>query len=372
MKIDTNILKNPDLAKLLIILLVIGVGAWYFIDIVSYVIVSLVIAAILKTPTNYISQAQFYGIRIPRIFAILLSFATLFGLIALFVYLFIPLITNQIKVISNIDFENLVSKVMIPIQSVDDFLVENKLLTQESFLQDRAKEGLTSLIDERSITEFLTSFLNSLLSLTGNIFVGLLAVLFITFFLLYEKGAYRKYFISLIPNRYFEVSIAALSKVEKLLSNYLLGLLLQMLSIFSIAAFGLLISGVEYAVTIAVFAALANLIPFLGPILGATFGLLVGISTNAGLSESQDYLFLIVKILTVFSVVQLTDNLFLQPIIFSKSVKAHPLEIFLIVFVGANIAGPIGMVAAIPSYTILRVSFSEFYRGYRQYQVFHR
>ena len=261
---------------------------------------------------------------------------------------------------------------MIPIQSIDIFLFDNKLITQESFLQGQAKEALTSLIDERTITGFLSGFLNSMLSLTGNIFVGLLAVLFITFFLLYEKGVYRKYFISLIPNRYFEVSIAAVSKIEKLLSNYLLGLLLQMLSIFSIVAFGLLIGGVEYAVTIAVFAALANLIPFLGPILGATFGLLVGISTNAGLLESQDYLILIVKIITVFGIVQLTDNLFLQPIIFSKSVKAHPLEIFLIVFVGANIAGPLGMVVAIPAYTIFRVTFFEFYRGYRQYQVFHR
>ncbi len=372
MKLNTEIIKNPDFIRLFAILIVLGFTAWYFFDIVSYVILSVVIAAILKTPTNYISQTYFYGIRIPRIFAILFSFSILFALIALFVYLFIPLISNQIKVITAIDFENLVNKVMIPIQSIDIFLFDNKLITQESFLQGQAKEALTSLIDERTITGFLSGFLNSMLSLTGNIFVGLLAVLFITFFLLYEKGVYRKYFISLIPNRYFEVSIAAVSKIEKLLSNYLLGLLLQMLSIFSIVAFGLLIGGVEYAVTIAVFAALANLIPFLGPILGATFGLLVGISTNAGLLESQDYLILIVKIITVFGIVQLTDNLFLQPIIFSKSVKAHPLEIFLIVFVGANIAGPLGMVVAIPAYTIFRVTFFEFYRGYRQYQVFHR
>ncbi len=370
MRIYPDIFKNPDIVKLLFILSLVAAGAWYFFDIVSYVIVSVVIAAILRTPTNYISQAQFYGVRVPRVVAILFSFAILFALITLFVYLFVPLISNQIKVISKLDFEALISRAMMPLHSVDSFLLENKFISQENFFEVRAKEGLSSLIDERSITAFLSSLLNSLLSITGNIFIGLLAVLFITFFLLYEKGMYRKYFISLIPNRYFEVSISAINKIEKLLSNYLLGLLLQMLSIFSVAAFGLLISGVEYAVTIAVFAALANLIPFLGPILGATFGLLVAISTDTALSASQDYFFLIVKIASVFGIVQLTDNLFLQPIIFSKSVKAHPLEIFLIVFVGANIAGPIGMIAAIPSYTIVRVSLSEFYRGYRQYQVF--
>lgn len=371
MKLSTEIVKNADIFKLLAFLLAVGFAGWYFFEIVSYVIVSFVVAAILKTPTNYMMQVRFYKVHIPRVLAIFISFAILFALIALFVYLFIPLISNQIKVISTIDFEDLVNRIMIPVRGIDDFLLRNKFISKGGFLQDQAKEALTGLINQRTITGFLSGFLNNLLSLTGNIFVGLLAVLFITFFLLYEKATYRKYFISLIPNRYFEVSIAALSKVEKLLSNYLLGLFLQMLSIFSIAVLGLLLSGVEYAVTIAVFAAVANLIPLLGPFLGATFGLLVGISTNVGLSDPQVYLFLIIKILSVFSIVQLTDNLFLQPLILSKSVKAHPLEIFLIVFVGANLAGPLGMVIAIPTYTVLRVTFSEFYRGYRQYQVFH-
>ena len=79
---------------------------------------------------------------------------------------------------------------------------------------------------------------------------------------------------------------------------------------------------------------------------------------------------LLVKIVSVFAVVQITDNIVLQPVIFSKSVKAHPLEIFVIIFAGASLAGVVGMIAAIPAYTVLRVIFVELYKGYKQYKIF--
>jgi predicted PurR-regulated permease PerM len=143
-----------------------------------------------------------------------------------------------------------------------------------------------------------------------------------------------------------------------------------MFFIFSLAAIGLSIFGIKYALTIALFAAVANLIPYLGPILGASFGIIVGISTGTELLTQQDYLFLVIKIASVFSIVQVVDNIFLQPLIFSKSVKAHPLEIFIVIFAGASLAGIPGMIIAIPVYTVLRVSFGELYSGYRSYKVF--
>jgi predicted PurR-regulated permease PerM len=142
-----------------------------------------------------------------------------------------------------------------------------------------------------------------------------------------------------------------------------------MTSIFSLAAIGLTLLNIEYALTIAMFAAVANLIPYAGPMLGAIFGLLVGLSTG-DFQGSNEVFFFIFRILTVFSFVQLTDNILLQPLIFSKSVKAHPLEIFVVIFAGAKIAGILGMIFAIPVYTIFRVSIMEFFKGYREYRIF--
>jgi predicted PurR-regulated permease PerM len=136
-----------------------------------------------------------------------------------------------------------------------------------------------------------------------------------------------------------------------------------------LSALGLSIAGVEYALTIALFAAITNMIPYAGPLLGTVFGIVVGISTG-DFSTDSDYSFFLVKIITVFTAVQITDNLLIQPVIFSKSVKAHPLEIFVIIFAGAKIAGILGMIFAIPVYTIFRVSVLEFYSGYKSYKIF--
>jgi predicted PurR-regulated permease PerM len=65
-----------------------------------------------------------------------------------------------------------------------------------------------------------------------------------------------------------------------------------------------------------------------------------------------------------------TDNILIQPLIFSKSVKAHPLEIFVVIFVGAKIGGVLGMIFSIPVYTIFRVSFIEFFKGFKSYRIF--
>ncbi len=247
----------------------------------------------------------------------------------------------------------------------EDLLKNYRIIKQDSGVVDIAR---SYALDDNGLADLkIGSILNDLLTFTSSFFITLLAVLFITFFFLYEKGSIRKYLLSLIPNRYFEVTIVAVTKVEKLLSSYLLGIFLQMISIFSIASFGLILMEVEYAVTIAAFAAVVNLIPFLGPLLGALFGILVSLST---IGVQEDSFILIAKVAIVFGIVQIADNLFLQPLIFSRSVKAHPLEIFLTVFVGATIAGAIGMIFAIPAYTILKVSSAELMRGYREYRVF--
>ena len=338
-----------------------------FSAIIIYLALALVVAAILKTPTNYLAQIQIYGSRIPRVLAIIISFSILFSIFSLFIYLFVPLASEQFKTLSSLNFDDFSAIISQPITKIENLILQSGIIAQEpGFIIN----SLKTFINESLISANISSVLNSLLSVTGNFFVGLLVVLFTSSFFLYEKSAFRRYFISLIPNKYFEVSIAALSKTEKLLSDYLLGLLLQMTSIFTIVSFGLIISGVKYAITIALFAAVANLIPFLGPIIGASFGLIVGLSTMA-LTNDTSLLIVAIKIGIVFAIVQLSDNLLLQPIIFSRTLKAHPLAIFFIVLIGGTISSnPLGMIVAIPIFTVFRVLFGELYRGFKQYQIF--
>jgi len=304
----------------------------------------------------------------PRVLAVFISFFSLILLMSAFVTLFLPLISDQIEIFASIDLEKVMFRINAPLEALETFIIKYQLGDfEKGFLAQNILKGVKNIIKEVEVA----SIVENIISLTGNVFVGLMAITFITFFLLYEKGILRKHIINLIPNEYFEVSIAGLYKIEKLLSNYLIGLFLQMTAIFSIAFTGLSIFGINYAASIALFAAVINLIPYLGPILGATFGILVGLSTSgAQIFEGNQFIIMIIEIASVFGIVQLTDNVILQPLIFSKSVKAHPLEIFIIIFAGATLAGIVGMIAAIPVYTIIRVFIMEVYSGYKSYYIF--
>ncbi len=362
-----NLFKKP----IVFVLLAFGIFillSWYFSSIFIYLVISIVLSTILRPLTNYLSNQQFFNIRMPRAMAVIISFLLLILLLSAFITLFLPLISEQVSIFMNIDLGQVIAKLEAPLKPLESFILKYQLGDfSAGFLAKNIKEGILNFISEVEIS----SIVENLISLTGNVFVGIMAVIFITFFLLYEQGILRKRIINLIPNEYFEVSIEGLFKIEKLLSNYLLGLFLQMTAIFSIAYTGLSIFGINYAASIALFAAVINLIPYLGPILGASFAIIVGLSTSGALIfESNQYIIMIIKIASVFATVQMADNFILQPLIFSKSVKAHPLEIFIVIFAGATLAGTIGMIAAIPVYTIVRVFVMEIFRGYKSYHIF--
>ncbi|ERM83748.1 permease [Rhodonellum psychrophilum GCM71 = DSM 17998] len=350
---------------LIFIILFLLVG-WYFSNITLYFIFSLVIAAVLRPLTNRINSIHLLGRHVPRWIAVLFSYGAIFLVLFSIGLMFIPLISAQINLIASYDLDFLYEQIQNPVGRIEDLLIRYEIVKSEpGFLITQVRENLITNLNIIN----LQGFINSVLNTTSSFLIAILAIGFITFFLLLENGLLRRNILNLIPNAYFEISVSTFNIVEKLLSNYLVGLLIQMTSIFSMASIGLTILEVEYALTIAVFAAVANLIPYAGPLLGATFGVLVGLSTAEFANPNEIYFFLF-KILSVFSVVQIMDNIILQPLIFSKSVKAHPLEIFVIIFAGAKIAGVLGMIFAIPIYTIFRVSFLEFYRGYREYKIF--
>lgn len=327
----------------------------------------MVLATILRPLTNLISRMYIYQAKVPRYVAILISYSAVIAVASAFLLLFIPLIIEQITVISTIKFEVVYNNLSQPIVALENFLIKHNIMSAET-------HSLTETI-RASTFEFIKNIdvrnlLNDLVSITGGVFISVLAVGFITFFLLYENGILSRRMISLVPNQYFELFISAIHKIENLLSNYLIGLTFQMFAVFSIASIGLSILGVKYAITIAVFAAVANLIPYLGPLLGSLFGIIVGLSTSGHFAFDQFTLILILKIGAVFGIVQMMDNVLLQPLIFSKSVKAHPLEIFVVIFAAATLAGIPGMIAAVPVYTIIRVSVMEIRSGFKSYKIF--
>jgi len=353
--------------QLALLLFVIYLFGSYFTDIAVFVAVSMVFTTILLPLTERLVHVSVLGIQLSRSVAASFSFFILICTFSVFVSLFIPLVSEQFDTIGAISGSEFQGRLQGMIVEIEDQLLEYNIINKKGDLWDEI-ESIKALFFRE--LHFKNVF-SVLFSFTGSLFVGVMAVTFMTFIFLREKGKLRQSFLQLVPNQYFEFSITAYHKIQSLLVNYLTGLLIQMVVVFTVTSLGLYLIGVKYAITIGFFTAIANLIPYFGPFLGAVFGILVGFSTSTIVgTEISSYMVFVLKILTVFSTVQLIDNMLIQPIIFSKSVKAHPLEIFVIIFAGANLGGVVGMICAIPVYTILKVAIVELGFGYSQYHIF--
>ncbi len=231
--------------------------------------------------------------------------------------------------------------------------------TGESFF-DRVKYNVVSFINPGQVQKLF----GSIIGFFGNFLVALLAILFIAFFFLKEQGLFGNMLSAIVPTEYESQTSKALNDTSDLLIRYFIGVATQIITITIFVGVAMGFLGIRNALLIGFFAALMNVIPYVGPILGASFAVIITISSNLDISFYDELLPLLIKVLAVFGVMQLLDNILLQPNIFGRSVKAHPLEIFIVVLMGAKIGGILGMVIAIPVYTVFRVIarvfFSEF------------
>jgi predicted PurR-regulated permease PerM len=172
--------------------------------------------------------------------------------------------------------------------------------------------------------------------------------------------------LAIVPTKAEVKTEKALDQIKFLLQRYFMGLILQLVVMFVIYSGILNYFDVNYALTIAMLCAILNLIPYLGPVIG--FFIIIGLTMNSlfGVGESLTIIILKIKwIAGLYLIAQVIDNYINQPIIYSKSVKSHPLEIFIVTIMGGFLYGVIGVFIAIPFYTIVRVILKEFFSEFK-------
>ena len=163
--------------------------------------------------------------------------------------------------------------------------------------------------------------------------------------------------LSVVPDRMKHSVGDMMEKTRNLLSRYVIGLFVQQSLIFIFTLILLLSFGIQNPFIIAFLVALLNVVPYLGPLMGGTLLVVLSMLSNLSMPVA-DLLPTTLWILFGFICIQLVDNFVSQPVIFSNSVKAHPLEIFTVILVGGIL---LGMIIAVPSYTILRIIAKEFF-----------
>ncbi len=324
----------------------------FFIYKIQSVIVYIAISVVISLTGRPIVLFLRRRLKFNNMLAVATTMVLLLGLIIGLVGIFIPLLVEQGQNLSLLNIDQLQINVENLYNEAASHFNLKELHVEESLQQS----GLLANVNFAIIPEFL----NTLISGLGSFSIGLFSVLFISFFFLKDSKLFENSLLTLVPDRNVGRVKHSIDAIKDLLSRYFMGLVFQITVIFIIYTIGLLIVGVENAVIIAFLCALINLIPYLGPVIGGCIMILLTMTSNLGFSFSEVILPETIYVLIVIAVGQLIDNFISQPIIFSRSVKSHPLEIFLVIIIAGLLFGIVGMVIAIPAYTAIKVILKEF------------
>lgn len=324
----------------------------------SYIVFASILTLIGKPIALFLQNK----LKFNAMFATITTMVLFVGIAFSIVLIFVPLFINQGDSLSFLNYNYLQTNSMKLIDEAYILLHEKGISTDGLY----SSKELLSKIN----FDFIPSFLNSILSIFAGLSIGLLATLFITFYLIKENNVLERFILGITPTKHHQQITNSATSIKKFLSRYFIGLFVQISILFVIYAITLSALDIPNAIAIAFLCSLLNLIPYVGPLIGIVLMLSLSLIGLIG----QDFETVILPaglyIALWYGVAQLFDNFISQPLIFSKSAKSHPLEIFIVILISGILFGIIGMMVAVPLYTAIKVIAKEFFPTNRIVQFF--
>jgi predicted PurR-regulated permease PerM len=297
----------------------------------------------------------------PKSIAALITIVSLLGFLVGLFFLFVPLITKQARLISNINVDEVVKYFAGVIDRLQGLLLSYDVIKADQTLQSILEKQIGSVI---SVADFSNLF-EKIIGATTTVFIGFFSVLFLSFFFLRDRHLLRSGILLFAPDRFQSEVKTILHKTKIMLSRYFIGLVSQLLMMMILLSIGLSVFGIENAILIGFFGGFMNVIPYLGPIIGCIVGTVLGMSVDLGMGMYEAAFNDGMTVILVFIAANLIDNFVIQPLIYSNRVNAHPIEILLVILMAGSLAGIPGMILAIPGYTVLRIIAKEFLSGFK-------
>ena len=340
---------------------------WFFRNIVVYILVSGVLSIMGRPLVDLFCHIRFRRWSFPRSLAALFTLIIIWFLIILFFRIFVPLVTTQINYFSTIDSEKIVMLIKNPLDKIEKiFYSLDKEMTKNLSLQDYIAGKVAGILN----INMIQNFIGSLFSILGNIVIAVFSITFITFFFLKDQHLFFESILMWVPDKYVDNVTRALYSIKRLLTRYFIGIVIQSTCIMILVTTGMTIVGIDFqqALVMGLILGILNVIPYVGPWIGLFIAITMGVASHI----NQDFNLVVVPLVTYMIIVEgithIIDNVVFQPVIFSNSVKAHPLEIFIVVLASGFAAGIPGMILGIPAYTVLRVLAREFFYGFKPIQ----
>ena len=357
------------LARYIIILGTLAIAAllgYFFGSVLAYILLAFVVSLIGQPVFLLLRKIKIKGKSAPDALLAAITLVFIFAILILVVVQVIPVVTNivreasSLKAQENFDSQNIINLVNSWIIRVIPWVGEDfdgvQLIIQK----------ISEVLDLSNIS----GILGSVASAVAGLAVGLFSVIFISFFFIKDETLFGRIIGALVPDTIEDKVKKTILDIERLLSRYFVGLIVEIFGVVLLNCLGLwLIARIDfnYALGIAFIAGLLNIIPYVGPLIGELIGVIlcVILKYGTGIGLGVNIWFFALIVLGIMLTTQLVDNFIYQPLIYSTSIKASPLEIFVVLLIAGHIGGVVGMLIAIPTYTVVRVIASRFFYDYK-------
>lgn len=348
---------------------IIAALCWYFSSVLIYILIAVVVSLIAKPIVNQLKKIRIRGHRAPDWLLAISAMALVLIIFASVLTLVIPIVSSIVKGISMTNVEDATKHISVPLTHMNESLrAAFPKLGPDFRIETTVMQDMQKIFD----VSVFSSMIGSAASFLSNIGIGIFSVVFISFFFIKDDGLFTNIVTSLVPDRHEKNAAEAIADIGDLLSRYFTGIMIEILGVALINFIGLLAVarlGFNASIGIAFLTGIFNVIPYVGPLLGGAIGTVLALvlkySSAAPIGLDVSFLTFTIILVAIFCFTQLVDNFLYQPVIYSASIKSKPLEIFIVLLIVGHIAGPIGMIVAIPCYTVVRVIAYRFFRRFK-------
>lgn len=339
---------------------------WYFRNVIIYILLAVVVSLISQPIMTLLQKVRIKGRKAPDWLLAIFTICLVILLFLMVVTLIIPVVSGIVKGISLSSIENTARQISVPLAEFNDFLKSTfPKLGNDFRIEVALLNEMKTILDVSAFS----SVIGSAASMVSSIGIGVFSIVFISFFFIKDSSLFSKMVAALVPDRHEETAVKAISDIGYLLSRYFTGVLIEMTGVALINFLGLMFIarlGFNAAIGIAFLTGILNIIPYVGPLAGGALGtvlaLIIKYSSNVPIGLDVSFIWFTLILIAIFSFTQLIDNILYQPVIYSTSIKSTPLEIFIVLLIAGHIGGTLGMLIAIPSYTVIRVVAFRFFR----------
>lgn len=346
-KLEASLKRETRIKLLSVLAILIGCG------IVLFAVDNLLISFVLAFVTNYLLAPivdWFERKRIPRQAAIAIPFVATGALIGLGIYMIVPRVNQQLELLGS----------QLPKYQAD-------LMNLVSGAEERFKLffKLYNVNFSQAINDWIIRKSQIVSDVLPSIVSGSLTVLILTpffaYFMLQDGRRLTRVLMSLVPNSLFEIALDLQHQLNEQMGGFIRARFLEAAIVGAVVWIGLRITNFPYAALLALFAGLTNLIPYLGPLIGAIPALLIALISEDGMIASTMSLNLII-ITSIYFFAQLVDIVLIIPFVVAKIVNLHPVTVVIVIIIGSQVMGILGMMISIPIASAIKLVFQTFYR----------